>query len=172
MKSLMGQLAQFLDLRKSVLVITICLGLLAMNVRWQESLLVTLEAEQEALSESLALLDSGSKFQGREDELDAFLAIKSKQSDSENWSEQIPPMVADQKLILRQVRPLGISQKGRKREEKLFVQVDGDISGFLAFLHHVAQLEAPIYVSEYLITSRSVGSGFVSVEMVLSRILL
>ena len=165
------QWIDYLDLRKTLIALVICLGLFALNIHWQDSLRQTLESEQATLGESLALLKSESEFKGKESELDSFTAIKSGQSNANNWTEQVPSLVAAHKLILRQVRPLGISEKGKDREEKLYLQVDGDVDGFLAFLQEIASFETPLYVQQYLVTTRSIGSGFISVEMVISRIL-
>ncbi len=170
MKRVFERLAPFFDLRTTLIVIVAALGLIALNIKWQDSLKSSLVSKQDELGDSLAMVQSNIDVKGREKETESFKAMKSMQND--NWTDSIPALVTDQKLILRQVRPLGIEQKGKIKEEKVFLQVDGNVDGVLGFLHHMASEEFPIHVSRYLITTRTIGTGFVSVEIVLSRILL
>ena len=165
-----GRWARFFDVRKTLVAGVLALLLIALNLKWQESLAGSLVAKRDELLESLHLLNSKTDLKGKESELEALKALKSEAS--ENWTDSIPAWVSDQKLILRQVRPMGIEQKGRFKEEKVFLQVDGNVDGLLGFLHHIAMDESSIYVSRYFITSRTAGSGFISVELVLSKMMI
>ena len=162
----------FFNLRKTLIAVIIALLLIVANNRWQSLLNSELSDRRKELGESLALLDASSEIHNKAKEVDALKDIKKSQVELENWTDKIAPLVAEQKLILRQVRPLGIEERGKIKEEKLFLQVEGNIDSLLGLLHHLASQETPIYVSRYLITSRAIGSGFVSVELVLSRLVL
>lgn len=158
---------------KLTLILTVLILLLiGVSLKWKESLLESLDLKREELGESLALTAAGDQSKGKEDDIELFKKIKRDQEESESWTDSIAPLVAEKKLILRQVRPMGIEQKGKVREEKLFVQVDGSVDGILGFIHHLALQESAVYVSRYLITTRSVGTGFVSAEIVVSRLIL
>jgi len=169
---LIEKLQQTLDFRKTLILVVLLLGLLALNDQWQRGLTNDLEDKRDELSESMSLLDSHADYQELASEIENLKSIKANQAEYANWMDSIPPMVQEHKLILRQVRPIGIVEQGKKREEKLFLQVDGNIEGLIELLHHMASLEMPVYVNRYLITTRSIGTGFVSVELVLSRLLL
>ena len=162
----------FFDLKKTLIAIFFVLLLVVLNNRWQHWLAMELSNKREELGESLVLLDSSSQIHEKAKELDALKAMKKGQPELDNWTDRIAPLVAEQKLILRQVRPMGMEERGRMKEEKLFLQVEGNIDSLLALLHHLAAQETPIYVSRYDITSRAIGSGFVSVELVLARLVL
>lgn len=164
------KLIHWFDLRKTLLVMIVCLLLIALNLKWQDFLRNSLASKQDELGESLALVNSSNDLKGREKEAEAFSAIKAGQF--ENWTDSIPAWVSEQKLILRQVRPMGTEQRGKVKEEKVFLQVDGSMDGLMGFLHKIASEESPIYVNRFLISTRIVGSGFVSVELVLSRVIL
>ncbi|MBI4388015.1 MAG: hypothetical protein HY582_03115 [Candidatus Omnitrophica bacterium] len=168
----LGKWYSFFDLKKSLVAIIVVLLLIVLNNRWQRLLTTELSDKREELSESLALLDSSSEIHEKAKEVEALKVMKQGQSELENWTDRIAPLVAEQKLILRQVRPLGMEERGKVKEEKLFLQVEGNIDSLLTLLHHLAAQETPIYVSRYNITSRAIGSGFVSVELVLSRLIL
>ena len=162
----------FFDLRKTLLVVAVMLAFFALNSRWQAVLNQNLFAKREELSESLSLLDSGALIQEKKKEVENLQTIKSSQAQFNNWTDRLAPLVAEQKMILRQVRPLGVEVHDKIKEEKLFLQVEGSVDGLIGLLHYLASQETPIYVSHYSIASRSIGSGFISVELVLARIIL
>lgn len=164
--------AAFFDLRKTGLLIAIAIGLLFLNQRWLESLSVELELKKNEYAESQSLLASKQDYEGREKDLENFDQLKKNAASGENWTDAVPALVSDQRLILRQVRPLGIERSGGTKTEQLFLQVDGSVQGFLGFLHAISALDKPIYVNRFLITTRSVGTGFVSAELVLSKLVL
>lgn len=155
----------FFDLRKSLMLTIIVLSLILLNTKWLSSLNFSLDQKSQEYSESKLLLESKADFEGREKELEAFSTFtKSEKSDSK-WADVIPGLVADHRLILRQIRPGSEQRKGQFSQEELLVQVDGSIQSFLGFLHALTALEKPIYVSRYVVTARSVGTGFISAEM-------
>ncbi len=162
----------FFDLKKTLIAVIIGLLLIALNNRWQHVLETELSDKRKELGESLTLLDSSAQIHEQVKEKDALKAIKKSQLEVENWMDRIAPLVAEQKLILRQVRPMGVEERGKIKEEKLFLQVEGNMDGLLGLFHHLASQETTIFVSRYVITSRAIGSGFVSVELVLSRLVL
>lgn len=164
------QIKNWFDVRKTLIFIILLLLVVVLNNRLKASIKDSLSEKREELSESLALLDSNLEVQ--ETDIESFKAMKESQSKTENWTDSVAPLVAEQKLILRQVRPMGIEQRGKSREEKLFLQVEGNVEGILGFLHYLASQADAIYVSRYLVTTRSIGTGFVTVEFVLSRLIL
>ncbi len=159
------KLIEFFDLRKSLMLIIILLGLTALNIRWLGSLSFALNQKAREYAESNLLLESKADFQGREQELEAFAAFTSTDNSGSKWADMIPSLVADHRLILRQIRPVGEQKKGQFLQEELLVQVDGNVQSFLEFLHALTALEKPIYVSRYVISARSAGTGFISAEM-------
>ena len=163
---------QFFDLRKTILLIVIAAGLLFLNQKWLTSLDAELEIKKHEYAESKSLLSSKQNYEGREKDLENFAHLKEGAASGENWTDAVPVLVADQRLILRQVRPLGIEQVGGIKTDQLFLQVDGSIQGFLGFLHALSSLEKPVYVSRFLVSARSIGTGFVSAELVLSKLVL
>ncbi|PIQ86150.1 MAG: hypothetical protein COV74_05580 [Candidatus Omnitrophica bacterium CG11_big_fil_rev_8_21_14_0_20_45_26] len=163
---------QKLDLRKTLILVIIFLGAVTLNDQWQNVLEDHLEHDREELAESRMLINANVQFQSKQEQVEKLKNWKQQQDNFSNWKDSIPGIVTDQKLILRQVRPLGIVEQGRQKEEKLFVQVDGSMDGVIGFLNHIALLDLPIYVSRYLISTRTVGSGFVTVEIVLSRLMI
>lgn len=159
------KLIGFFDLRKSIMLIIIVIGLVGLNVRWLSSLNFLLEQKSREYAESKLLLESKSEFQGREQELEAFSAFTKSEQDNTKWADIIPSLVADHRLILRQIRPAGEQKKGLFSRAELLIQVDGSIQSFLGFLYDLSALEKPIYVSRFVLTSRSLGTGFISAEM-------
>lgn len=155
----------FFDLRKSLMLIIIVLGITLLNVKWISSLNFNMDQKSREFSESQLLLESKSEFEGREKELDAFSSFTKSEKSDDKWADIIPGLVADNRLILRQIRPAGEQRKGQFSQEELLVQVDGSIQGFLGFLHALTALEKPIYVSKYVVTARSAGTGFISAEI-------
>lgn len=169
MSQRLKSLSNFLNLSNTLVILVIGLGIVSLNVRWQDSLRQMLNDKKDELEELISLLDAKTEFQEHQSEMESFLAMKSSQEVAD-WKDAIPALVAEQKLILRQVRPLGIEQRGKLKEEKIFLQVEGDAGGALGFLYHTASSDLPIYVSQVLVTSRAPGSGFISIEFVLSKI--
>jgi len=161
----MSNIISFFSLRKSLMLIIIVLGLTLLNTKWLSSLNFSLDQRSREFSESQLLLESKSEFEGREKELEAFSAFTKAEKNDSKWADVIPGLVADHRLILRQIRPGGEQRKGQFIQEELMVQVDGSIQSFLGFLHALTALEKPIYVSRYVVTARSVGTGFISAEM-------
>lgn len=157
--------------RKTLFVVIISLGTIALCDRWRSTLGAALLEARRELRDSRSLLDSDLEVQDKE--MESLKVLKTSQQQNENWADTIAPLIAEQKLVLRQQRPLGIEQRGKIKEERLFVQVEGNMESLLGFLHYMASQESSsIYVSRYLVTSRMIGTGLVSVELVLARAIL
>ena len=165
MNKRIADLIGFFDLRKSLMLIMITLGLIALNVKWYGSLNFSLDQKEREYAESRMLMESKAKFEGREKDLEMLSSFMKGESENTKWADVIPGLIADHRLILRQIRPVGTEKRGQFAEEELLVQVDGSIQSFLGFLRALSALEKPIYVSRYVVTARSVGTGFISAEI-------
>ena len=163
--------SNFLTLRNALIIIAASFLIFALNLKWQDMLRVSLSEKNDELQESFSLLNAKAELQNRQDEMAMFQALKSSSMD-DSWKDAIPSLVSEQKLILRQVRPLGVEQRGKLKEEKVFLQVEGDINGVMGFLHAVGASEVPIYVGQVLVTTQAPGSGFISAELVLVKPIL
>ena len=168
MITMLQSVRTFFNVRNTLIAIVIGLSLLSVNVKWQDVLRLSLNEKKDELQESVSLVNSKLELQNRQSEVNAFIAIKN-DPDGGSWKDAIPNLVSDQKLILRQVRPLGIEQRGKLKEERVFLQVEGDIGGVVGFLHAIGSSEKPVYATQLLITTQSPGSGFITAEFILAK---
>ena len=168
MTSPLQKLDASLNLRNTLIVIIVGLLAIAGNLKWQSMLRVELDDKKNEIEEMAALLKSESELKAREREVKALQEAQGNPS-SENWKDSIPSFVSEQKLILRQVRPLGIEQHGKLSEDGLLVQLEGDIKGLTSFLHQIASSQMPIYAGQVSVTTQTFGSGFVTAELILAK---
>ena len=168
----LDRLAQGMTTRKTLLWVILILVAIAINQSLQENLRTQLEQKEKEYAQSRALLESKDALKDRQKDLDLFSTYHSAEQETGNWSEAIPPLVSARHLILRQRRPLGVERKGKVKQDKILIQVDGSVEGFLGLLYDLASAEKTVYVSRFFVTSEIVGSGFVTAEMVITRLVV
>lgn len=162
------KLTAFFNLKNTLIAVIVSLLMIAGNLKWQSTLRSELSEKRDEVGEISVLLKSETELKAREQEI-KLLKLSQASSGADSWKDSIPSFVSEQKLILRQVRPLGIEQRGKLKEDKLLVQVEGDVKGVTGFLHTIGSSEMPIYVGQVSISTQTLGSGFVTAELVIAK---